>query len=365
MNARLNAICPYFAMFPLSYPEGIIKGKKWKTVLDPFCGRGTTNMAARLNGIYSVGIDSSPVAAAISAAKLVSVTPKDIYSECEKILRKAEPNNVPEGEFWSLMYDRQTLRDICAVRESLIDDCSTPKRIALRAIVMGALHGPLRTDGSSSYLSNQFPRTYASKPDYSVRYWNSRGLTAPPKVSLQSVVNCRADRYYSGDSGQVSGFIQNGDSTDIYTFDDIIAAAPENQLFDAIITSPPYIGMYTYRPDQWIRNWFVGGPPDVDYTVTGQIHEREEGFIAKLRSVWKNCETVCNDGATMAVRFGNVSSSASDPIEVIRRTFESTSWRIESISDAGVPSKGKRQSDTFSLKESRSYKEIDVVASLN
>lgn len=364
MNSRLNAICPYFAMFPLSYPEGIIKGKRWKAVLDPFCGRGTTCMAARLNGLYSVGIDSSPVAVAISAAKLVSVTPEAVSSECRRILAGTETSDVPEGEFWSLMYDSSTLNDICVVRKSLIDDCVTPERIALRAIIMGALHGPLRADGSSSYLSNQFPRTYASKPDYSVRYWKSRGLVTPPKVSLQSIVDVRAKRYYSGDFGSGSGFILNGDSTDIHTFDDTLSNDPD-RMFNAVITSPPYIGMYTYKPDQWIRNWFVGGSSDVDYSLAGQIHEREVGFIAKLRAVWRNCETVCNDGATMAVRFGNVASSANDPIEIIRKTFESTSWSIEGISDAGVPSKGKRQSDTFSLKESHCYTEIDVVASLS
>jgi hypothetical protein len=47
-------------------------------VFDPFCGRGTTNFAARLANLYSVGIDTSPVAQAITAAKLISPTVEGI-----------------------------------------------------------------------------------------------------------------------------------------------------------------------------------------------------------------------------------------------------------------------------------------------
>ena len=57
---RLNAICPYFTMFPLDFPLGILKvhAKPGARVLDPFCGRGTTNFAARLLGLDTIGIDA-------------------------------------------------------------------------------------------------------------------------------------------------------------------------------------------------------------------------------------------------------------------------------------------------------------------
>lgn len=48
--AALNAVCPYYTMFPLEFPLGVLtrqsRPKQW--VLDPFCGRGTTTFAARL-----------------------------------------------------------------------------------------------------------------------------------------------------------------------------------------------------------------------------------------------------------------------------------------------------------------------------
>jgi len=78
-----NGICPYFTMFPLDFPLRIL-GKRASTgdsVLDPFCGRGTTNFASGLLGLPSLGVDSNPVAAAITASKLVNTNVRDILRE--------------------------------------------------------------------------------------------------------------------------------------------------------------------------------------------------------------------------------------------------------------------------------------------
>ena len=359
-NERLNAICPYFAMFPLEYPLGILRGSGCKTVLDPFCGRGTTNMAARLSGVRSFGIDSSRVAYAIASSKIVDVRPVDIIEECRRILDGGDPSNIPEGEFWRMMYSGSTLVEICKLREALLDDCSTPERIALRGIMLGALHGPLHKDGNSSYLSNQFPRTYASKPAYSVRFWKARGMTRPPVISVADVVSLRSNWYYSVMDDVPDGRILNADSLDIKSFSEAADFCPEG--FDTVITSPPYMDMYTYIPDQWIRNWFVGGPPEVDYSKENQIHNGRSGFVDQIRTVWKNCIKVCNDESIMHVRFGKIGSSDSSPEDTIHKTFDNSGWEIQSIQDAGQPIKGRRQSDSFLSENKSRYHEIDVIA---
>ena len=211
-NSNLNAICPYFAMFPLDYPLNIIEKYRCKSILDPFCGRGTTNMAARMKGAYSVGIDSSNVAYAISSAKMVDTTPSQIMKTYEEITSEDADIAIPEGEFWDMMYDPTVLKTICKIRENLQKNCDTPERIALRGIMLGALHGPLKKNGSS-YLSNQFPRTFASKPAYSVKYWKQHNLTTPPIINVKKVVFDRSHRYYRDSAGEVKGFILKGDST--------------------------------------------------------------------------------------------------------------------------------------------------------
>src|SRR2546430_11611038 len=75
----LNGICPYFTMFPLDFPYAILRRRavpgQW--VIDPFCGRGTTNYASRVLGLPSIGIDSSPVAVALLQAKIANGSPPE------------------------------------------------------------------------------------------------------------------------------------------------------------------------------------------------------------------------------------------------------------------------------------------------
>ena len=94
----LNGVCPYYTMYPLDFPLRVLKraGKVGEWVLDPFCGRGTTNFAARLLGMPSVGIDSSPVAAALAKAKLVHANPRSVVSEARAMLDAVRhPSEMP------------------------------------------------------------------------------------------------------------------------------------------------------------------------------------------------------------------------------------------------------------------------------
>ena len=125
-QAALNGICPYFTMFPLDFPMGILnkRARKGQSVLDPFCGRGTTNYAARLAGLNSLGIDASPVAAAISAAKMVSVDPVAIVNEMKIILEAPLVSyEVPRGDFWEWAYEPSVLIALSKLRAAFVNDC--------------------------------------------------------------------------------------------------------------------------------------------------------------------------------------------------------------------------------------------------
>ena len=173
---RLNAVCPYFTMFPLEFPLGVLtESQAGQWVLDPFCGRGTTLFAARLCGLGTVGIDVNPVATALAAAKLVQVGAETVIRRCRGLLRSGfEATEVPEGDFWESCFHPDTLADICRLREQLLGVPAEPSVVALRALMLGILHGPLRK-GVPTYLSNQMPRTYATKPAAAVRF-GGRGI---------------------------------------------------------------------------------------------------------------------------------------------------------------------------------------------
>src|SRR5437867_1148839 len=176
-SRRLNAVCPYYTMFPLEFPlRQLIRAQPGEWVLDPFCGRGTTNFAARLLRLPSMGIDSNPVAVAIAASKFVNAKEyADIILGKQLLAKKRQPQDVPHSNFWSRCYHPSTLEEICKIREELLENCTTEERIALRAIMLGILHGP-RQKVLPSYLSNQMPRTYATKPNPAITYWSKHKL---------------------------------------------------------------------------------------------------------------------------------------------------------------------------------------------
>lgn len=369
---RLNGICPYFTMFPLSFPLTALQEisdncsrapdhRRLGWVLDPFCGRGTTNLASRILGIPSVGIDISPIAVAIASAKAVSPSPEEIVGEAQRILAGgAEPREVPTGEFWELAYHPEVLHDLCKLREALLEQCMSPARIALRGIILGALHGPL-SKKIPSYFSNQAPRTFAPKPKYSVSFWRKRGLL-PPRVDVLQVIRLRAQRYYSESLPLVETLLVQHDSSNR----SIVSVLGDfrrrmGQPCSAVVTSPPYYGMSTYIPDQWLRNWFLGGAAQVDYSTTGQLGRGSiRDYLVKLSRVWQNVASVCEKGSYMVVRFGCISSARIDPAEIFEESLACTGWVIHRVEDAGSPRRGKRQAEAFSCAGAESASEVDV-----
>ncbi len=356
--ALLNGICPYFTMFPLDFPLRTLqrRARQGDLVLDPFCGRGTTNFAARLAGLDSLGVDSSPVAAAITASKLVTTTVDDILEEARGILVEREACHIPASEFWRWAFHPVVLRSLCRFREAFLEDCTSAARIALRGIVLGALHGP-KQKTFPGYFSNQCPRTYAPKPAYATRYWQGRGL-APESIDILAVIERRAKRYYTI-ALDVAGAVRQGDSRAAG------ALRPETRgtRFDWVITSPPYYGMQTYIPDQWLRNWFVGGPDTVDYTNRVQIaHSSPEVFTADLRQVWRNVAEVCAEDARMVIRFGGITVRRVNPLDLVKDSLGGSGWRIMTLRQVGSATAGKRQADTFLRTRTRPMIEYDVWA---
>ena len=59
----------YSAGFSAEWAEDVIRGRKAKRVLDPFCGSGTTLLAAAKAGVDSVGIEAHPFVARIARIK--------------------------------------------------------------------------------------------------------------------------------------------------------------------------------------------------------------------------------------------------------------------------------------------------------
>lgn len=343
-------------MFPLEFPyRSLHRAKKNDWVLDPFCGRGTTSYAARLRGNPSVGIDSNPVAVAMARAKLCNVSSDQVISRYNEIAaEKPHPKSTPVGVFWKLCYHHKTLNELCAVREWFCERTKlSAADVVIRALILGFMHGP-KSKVVPSYLSNQMPRTYATKPDAAVRFWRNSG-DHPNYVSLADLLARRARYVLAKVPPQVDGYIIRGDSrtTNI------------DQTFNWVVTSPPYLGMRTYWSDQWLRNWFMGGPEKVEYARKHQIQQQEPGvFAQELAKVWANTAKYCAPGAGLIIRFGALPTYDVDIVELLKTSLSisMSGWSVKTIRSAGNASHGNRQADHFATGAGSAIDEFDLFA---
>lgn len=357
----LNAICPYFTMFPLSFPLSVLPKTAKGVVVDPFCGRGTTNLAARMRGFRTVAVDSSPVAIAATAAKLPRGTVDDtvVVELARRLLRSRRHVEMPRGRFWKLAYNQHVLERVCLLREGLREDNSDAGRV-LRALVLGALHGPMKKEGTSSYFSNQCPRTFGPKPNYAVKFWTERGLRAP-KVDVLEIVSARASKLLSEDLAPVRARVAQADSRKVgwgKLLNDL------GQV-DWVVTSPPYYGLRTYRPDQWLREWFLGGPPVVEYLADEQLrHSSRAAFADDMGLVFKRLAPYCSKKAQLVIRFGSINDRPVDAMKLTRAALKESGWKIDRVRNAGLANAGRRQLESFATTLHPPRAEYDIWCSL-
>jgi len=104
--------------------------------------------------------------------------------------------------------------------------------------------------------------------------------------------------------------------------------------------------MRIYVQDQRLRNWFLGGPEEIDYYADTQLrHSSHDDFAKDLARVWSHLQKRA-DHIDLYVRFGTINSVKSDARELFRASLEeSGGWKLVSTRRARTASNGKRQAD--------------------
>jgi hypothetical protein len=170
-------------------------------------------------------------------------------------------------EFFHFAYSQSTLRQLLYLRSSLRwEKSNTDCMIA--GLILGALHS--ETQKSSSYLSNQMPRTISTKPAYSVRFWQRHELSPPDRDAFELLRQLVAFRYESEPPDDNALILK----TDMRELPRLVREYPEP--IRCVITSPPYLDVTSFEEDQWLRLWFLGAPPHPTYRVVSKDdrHER-------------------------------------------------------------------------------------------
>lgn len=315
-----HSICPYFAMFPEQFVEQqlLTYTAPGDVVFDPFCGRGTTVFESLLKGRLAAGSDVNPVATCIASAKAAAPPfPKIIrrIDQLEEIFLSETRSSKAPTPFFEFCYHSDTLSEIMFLRHAL-DWQYDPVDCFISAIMLGILHG--ESHRSEYCLSNRMPRTISTKPDYSVRWWSERKLTAPRRETFE-VLRKSATFRYRLPPAQLAGIVRQSDARHSG------ASFPElTGRVRLVVTSPPYLDTTDYSEDQWLRLWFLGGEPRPELRKNpDDRHTRVREYWQFLSEAWCGLAPLLSEDSIIVVRIGGAKLTKDDLLNGVTNTLTS------------------------------------------
>jgi hypothetical protein len=242
-------------------------------------------------------------------------------------------------EFFQHAFAEGPLRQLLYLRDNL-DWKRRATDAMVASLALGSLHGEM--DKSNSYFSNQMPRTISTKPAYSVRFWRERGLR-PPDRDVFRLLRERAEFRYATPPPRGIAVVEHRDMRELPW---IMERLP--QPIRCVITSPPYFDVTSFEEDQWLRLWFLGGPP---YPTRGVVSRDDRyGFENKywsfIADMWRSLGRLLCQGGNVVIRIG---SGRIDPDRLVRTlsACSRTSGCRVSLVSSEVSTIRNRQTDAF------------------
>jgi hypothetical protein len=220
-------------------------------------------------------------------------------------------------------------------------------------LVLGSLHG--ECDKSSSYFSNQMPRTISLKPAYSVRYWKERDLS-PPSREVFDILKQRAGFRFETGKPPLRGEIQLGDARMV---GDLLGEYEGH--VKLVVTSPPYFNVTNYEEDQWLRLWFLGHEPHPTYGEVSHDdrHCRLDDYWNFLLDVWESLAPLMRRSAVIVCR---IAGNAVRPKDITENLVDTLSTAFPAgylIAKPQLSKIKKKQTDYFRPGSSGCFFEID------
>lgn len=249
----LHRLSPYIGGFPPALAHYFIRrfSNEGDTVLDPFCGGGTTPLEAALENRYGWGNDIFAYAHTVSRAKCNPLQTSEFKKYLDSVLKESEQVNNEEmllldNEDLRVFYSDHTLDQILRLREVVAENTSR-EAMYLKAVVCGILHGP-----SAMYLSLQTKDTYSGTANYVREYAEKHDLDRPERDIRPKAL--RKQELVSEDSvPEALGERTRITNTDSRELNEVY----EQESADLIVTSPPYMQTLDYTWNNWLRLWWL------------------------------------------------------------------------------------------------------------
>ncbi|MCL2216102.1 MAG: site-specific DNA-methyltransferase [Defluviitaleaceae bacterium] len=242
------------------------------SVIDPFCGSGTTLLECQHMGIFSIGVDINPFAVFLANVKTASLTINTEYAN--KVLEKIINTDLPQLDFNDesarILYLKKWIpTDVLTVIEGIRN------LLAEESVLISNFFKVLASDLIRDY-------SYQEPSDLRIR----RRFSPLPEVSFMDAFYANAKKHLSRIP---SNFIECNKEPNYAINCDIKKDVPElNKFqFDTAITSPPYATALPYIDTQRLSLVWLGlcTPGDIAKLEASLIGSRD--MYNGEKQLWK------------------------------------------------------------------------------
>lgn len=328
----MHTMCSYHGMFPAKVVHYFVQRytRPGDLVVDPFSGRGTTTLQARVEGRRTLSNDLSPLAYVLTRAKAAPPTwaaVMNLVYELERAYKKWMYRDVDAPVDIQMLYHPKTLRQLVFLRDYLFRRPKSSwarEELMIAGAISGILHGAHRRDGSSQYLSISMPNTFSMSPAYVKRYIHDNDLRQLEQDVFACLRNKLARLYLDALPGR-PGHVTHQDGSILLNR----AAIPPRSV-DLVLTSPPYLQVVNYGTANWIRLWWLNLDEVSRDAGTGRRKldakldhaHNYKSYTEFIRRTLSGVRRVLAKTGVAVFVIGDVASAGRQPIPLARRLWD-------------------------------------------
>jgi DNA modification methylase len=243
--------------------------QKSKTIIDPFCGSGTTLVEGMLSGHNVIGIDIDPLSCLIAKVKTTTVNPSELNKVSnwlvKGIKKKKKGEFKPECETIGHWFPKETINKLSIIR-TLIDQI--PERFGDKKSIRDIQHLLIICFSSVirrvSFADNESQKTYVSHT-----YIKTPEEPLNLFLTQLDLFRDRIVKFSENIKPKLRSHIICSSSTES------LKTKLRGQNLDLAITSPPYIKAIDYIYNQMAELFWIGDLFDIQ-TQTKQNEKKKE-----------------------------------------------------------------------------------------
>ena len=315
-----HSMCSYLGAFPPPLADYFIRyfTKKGDVVFDPFAGRGTTPLQARILNRKSIATDLNPIALALCEAKNADLKKEEIFFRIDELEKKYDTSlyqqeaNAQPVEV-HLIFHPRTLAQLCYLRRKLLKSENQIDKYLI-GITLGVLHGGERANGTSGYASIDMPNTFSMSPDYVRKFVQTKELNRTFHDVFKLLRDKTVRLYKKHTAIKQSGIVVKANARTLSKVEEL---KPFHKNVSLILTSPPYLGIVNYAKQNWIRGWFMNeNSAEVSATLDDDLNLQE--WIQFSKDIAEQLKTFLKKDGVAVFVIGDVAKSRTSVIPLAR-----------------------------------------------